>query len=204
MDAKISKVIEKLSAASTKENSREIMVPPSERMSSITYDTGMFLNILLRASKAKHVLEIGMSVGFSTIWMAEAIRDTSGTITTIELEQKKVERATNNFKDAGVLEIIDIQHGIALDILQKMTKSNKYNAYFDFVLLDADKENMSNYFDIILPMVQRGGIIVTDNMIHPTKFSNMMNVFAKHVRKCTKVRSVLIPIGNGEELTIKL
>ena len=85
-----------------------------------------------------------------------------------------------------------------------MSSSGEYNLFFDFVLIDADKENIPLYFDMVLPMIRVGGIIATDNMTHPKKFTHMMERFAKSVRQNPRVRTVTIPIGNGEELTIKI
>ena len=171
-------------------------------MSAITWDTGVFFNILLRGMRAKNVLEIGTSTGFSTIWLAEAIHD--GGIITIEADSKKRSRAQANFKKAGLEGRIKIQSGDAQDVLNSMSSSGEYNLFFDFVLIDADKENIPLYFDMVLPMIRAGGIIATDNMTHPKKFAHMMERFAESVRQNPTVRTVTIPIGNGEELTIKI
>ncbi|MEK0320760.1 MAG: O-methyltransferase, partial [Nitrosopumilus sp.] len=80
----------------------------------------------------------------------------------------------------------------------------KYKDFFDFVLIDADKENVIQYFDLILPMVSVGGVIVTDNMLYPEKFRKDMEKFSNYLKKNPKLRTITSPIGNGEEITIKL
>ncbi len=204
MDERIARVIERLNTASMRENARDIIIPPGQLMSAITYDTGVFFNILLRAMGAKNILEIGMSTGFSTILMAEAVRGTSGMVITIEMDEKKIERAMRNFRDAGVDDVIQVRRGVAKNILHDMELSNIYGSHFDFVLIDADKENIRHYFDTVLPMVRTGGLVATDNMTHPPKFSHMMDEFAQYARNHPLVRSVLVPVGNGEELSVKL
>ena len=176
MDADIRRTLERLNAASKLENSRAVRVPAGELMSAITWETGEFFNIMLRAMGAKSALEIGMSTGFSTIWLAEAVMEAGGRVTTIEMDNKKIRRASDNFEDAGVLDAIDIVRGRALDVLEGLRASSPA---YDFVLIDADKENIPHYFDLVLPMVRRGGIIATDNMMYPEKFSDMMGEFGQ-------------------------
>ena len=72
------------------------------------------------------------------------------------------------------------------------------------MLIDADKENVIEYFDMILPMVSVGGVIVTDNMLYPEKYSEDMKKYSSHIQTNQNVRTITSPIGNGEEITIKL
>lgn len=167
-------------------------------MLAITADTGAFFSILTKAIKARCALEIGMSVGFSTLWLAEAVGK-KGKVVTIEMDPLKIERAKKNFRQAGVEEIIDIRQGVALDVLCRL-KGMK----FDFVLLDADKENIIKYFDLVLPMVRVGGIIAADNTLFPPAYRPAMKKYARHVRSNPRVQSVTVPIGMGEEITIRL
>ena len=166
-------------------------------MLAITVDTGVFFSILLKAIKAKRVLEVGTSAGFSTLWLADAVGK-KGRIVTIEMEPRKVERARNNFKQAGVNRLIEIKQGIALDVLRTL------KGKFDFVLLDADKENIIEYFDLVLPLVRAGGIIAADNMLFPLNYRLMMKEYRRHAQSRHNVQTVTVPIGMGEEITIKL
>ncbi len=201
MDEKVRRTLERLNAASEMENSRAVRVPPGDQMSAITWDTGELFNIMLRAMDARLVLEIGMSTGFSTIWLAEAVMAAGGRVTTIEMDSKKIARASANFEDAGVRNAIDIVQGRALDVLDSMREKSPV---FDFVFIDADKENVPAYFDRALEMVRRGGVIATDNMLHPKKFSDLMGEFARLVRQNPSVRTVTVPIGHGEEIAVRL
>ncbi|MYC80362.1 MAG: O-methyltransferase [Cenarchaeum sp. SB0661_bin_35] len=194
--------LKELDEASRLENSRAVTVPVGDLMSAITWDTGILFNILLRGMGAKNVLEIGTSTGFSTMWMAEAMND--GRVMTIEADSNKRRRAQTNFKRAGLEGRIEILPGNAQDVLKEMSLNSEYNSFFDFVLIDADKENIPLYFDMVLPMLRSGGFIATDNMTHPKKFAHLMDKFAGAVRQNPAVRTVTIPIGNGEELTVKL
>jgi caffeoyl-CoA O-methyltransferase len=114
------------------------------------------------------------------------------------MNPQKVEWASKNFKDAGLDKMIEIKQGIALDLLYKL------KGKFDFVFLDADKENIIRYFDIVLPMVRIGGIVAADNMLYPDHYRPAMRKYARHVHTKPNVQSVTVPIGMGEEITIKL
>lgn len=197
MDRKVFRVISRLGIQSEKERSGKTKVARGQEMLAITVDTCVFFSILLKAIRAKRVLEVGTSAGFSTIWLAEAIGK-KGRIITIEMEPRKVERARKNFKQAGVDRVIEIKQGVALDVLRTL------KGKFDFVLLDADKENIIEYFDLVLPLVRAGGIIAADNMLFPPNYRIMMKEYRRHVQSMRNVQTVTVPIGMGEEITIKL
>ncbi|HXG07002.1 MAG TPA: O-methyltransferase [Nitrososphaera sp.] len=201
MDSRqILRVISKLDKQSERERSGKVRVPRGSEMLAITADTGEFFSILMKAIKAKRALEVGTSVGFSTLWLAEAVGE-KGKVVTIEMNPLKIKHAKENFERAGVSEIIEIRYGIALDVLRKLKARSRR---FDFVLLDADKENIIEYFDLVLPMVRVGGIIAADNMLLPPRYRPFMKKYAQHVRSNPRVQSVTVPIGMGEEITIKL
>ncbi|MCH8914972.1 MAG: O-methyltransferase [Thaumarchaeota archaeon] len=200
----ISKVLNELQAQSTLEKSRKINVPPEDRMLAITKETGELLNMILRLKNAKNMLEVGMSTGYSTIWCAEAISEQSGKIITIEQNPSKIKRAKENFQKAGIKDTITIKKGLAIQILTELNLQERYKNFFDFVLIDADKENVIEYFDLIFPMVSVGGVIVTDNMLYPKKFREDMKKFSDYLKENPKLRTITSPIGNGEEITIKL
>ena len=197
-------VLEKLEKQSSLEKSRQVDVASDERMLAITKETGELLNMLIRLKNAKNMLEVGMSVGYSTIWCAEAIRENNGKIITIEQNPKKIKRAKENFQEANVTDSITIQEGLAMQVLRELSLQKKYKEFFDFVLIDADKENVIEYFDMILPMVSIGGVIITDNMLYPEKYREDMKKYASHVQANLNVRTITSPIGNGEEITVKL
>ncbi len=200
----ISKVLDELEVQSTREKSRKVNVPHEDRMLAITKETGELFNMILRLKNAKNMLEVGTSTGYSTIWCAEVISEQSGKIITIEQNPNKIKRAKENFQKAGVTDTITIKEGLAMQILTELNLQQRYKDFFDFVLIDADKENVIEYFDLIFPMVSVGGVIITDNMLYPEKFRQDMKKFSDYLRKNPKLRTITLPIGNGEEITIKL
>ncbi|NND87421.1 MAG: O-methyltransferase [Nitrosopumilus sp.] len=200
----MSKVLDKLEEQSKKEKSRETQVSAEDRMLAITKETGELINMILRVKKAKNMLEVGTSTGYSTIWCAEAISEQSGKIITIEKNPSKIKRAMTNFERAGISNTISIKEGNALEILTQMKSQQEYFDFFDCVLIDADKENVIKYFDLILSMVSIGGVIITDNMLYPEKYRECMAKYSEHIKKNSKLRTITSPIGNGEEITIRM
>ena len=204
MDKKILDVLERLAKQEAFECQNHDSIPHSEKMLAITPKIGKFYNILLRATRATKILEIGTSVGYSTIWFAEALLGLKeAKIITIDSDGKKIQRAKKNFEDAGVSDIIEQRHGAALDILAQLGKEIK-SEKFDFVFIDADKENYVQYFDAIFPMLKVGGLVGADNILLPARYHQMIKVYLDHIKNNPKVISETIPIDNGEELTIKL
>lgn len=215
MDPRISAVLSTLEKRSFEEKTGQIDLPRVDMMQAITHDTGLFFNVLIIAGKAKRILEIGTSAGYSALWFADALKNNYGTqrpakvITTIESNLAKVVAARKNFKDAGVESMIEILEGNALDSLKALSKSNLKNLpardkKFDLVFLDADKENLIEYFDLVLPLTRVGGIIAADNVLYPDEYRDVMQRYLDYIRQVKNVQSVTVPIGNGEELSVKL
>ncbi|NWG37559.1 O-methyltransferase [Nitrososphaera sp.] len=207
LDQKISQVLCRLGEQADKERSGQATIPESEMMLAITSDTGVYFNIMLKAINAKRILEVGTSTGYSTLWFVDAIKynnsDHAKPIITIDENPAKTNRARKNFEEAGVDSLIDVRRGTAIDVLKEMQASYD-DTPFDFVFIDADKENAINYFDLVFPMVRTGGIIAADNILHPENLVAEMSKYSRYVKGRPDAESVTVPIGMGEEITIKL
>ena len=205
INEKIQNVLSRLEKDIDYENSHRDEVPSEKRLNCISKNIGMFYNIMLKSIHAKNILEIGMSVGYSGLWFADAIMSNTqdGQIITIDKEQFKIDSATRNFEEAGVSSLIKIREGEARKILREIKEEFSEN-YFDFIFIDADKESYIEYFDLCLPLVRKGGIIGADNILFPERFNEMMADYLSHVKSNPNVQSVTVPIDNGEEVTIKL
>ena len=104
------------------------------RLLNITRDTGELLAVLVRATAAKRVLEIGTSNGYSTLWLAAAARATGGTVTTVERADYKVDLARANFARSGLERVITLVHDDAGRVLQRSAAAS-----FDLVFLDSER-----------------------------------------------------------------
>ena len=205
INEKIQNVLSRLENDIDYEEMHRDEIPSEKRLNCISKNIGTFYNILLKSINAKKILEIGMSVGYSGLWFADAIMSNTqdGQIITIDREQFKIDSATRNFEEAGVSSLIKIREGEARKILHEIKEEFGEN-YFDFIFIDADKESYIEYFDLCLPLVRKGGIISADNILFPERFNKMMADYLSHVRSNPNVQSVTVPIDNGEEVTIKL
>lgn len=122
---------------------------------------GKFLHILIQLTNAKRVLEIGTLGGYSTIWMARAL-PRGGRIVSLEFSPRHAEIARANLRNAGLLNRVDIRVGPALESLPKLKSSRA--GTFDFIFIDADKENNPHYLRWALKLSRRGTVIVIDNV----------------------------------------
>ena len=205
MFGKISSVIDDLQKRSDYEQDHKNEFADNERMLTITRDTGKFYNLLLKTMGAKRILEIGLSHGYSTLWFADAVLSENlndSNIVTIEKEDAKVMIAHENFRKAGIESVVTIKHGEATNILKEMLeKFNKssHQTYFDFVFIDADKVNSIKYFDLCFPMVRKNRIIVVDNILDMKE----MEDYVTYVKNTENVLTVTLPIGWGQELSLK-
>ena len=129
---------------------------------NIARETANFLNILLKTAKSKNVLEIGTSNGYSAIWLALALKETGGHLTTIEFWEKRQNIAIENFKICGVDGLITPKLGSAFDIMEELCNKNEK---FDFIFMDANKGEYLKYFEYADKMLENGGIIAADNVL---------------------------------------
>ena len=127
--SRINKVLTELEKQSALERSGLTDVSHEDSMLAITSDTGKFFSILLSSMNAKRILEVGTSVGYSTLWIVysfyqnkENSRLSKGNITTIDNNPLKIKKATTNFKNAGVSDIIEIIEGNAIEVSKAIVK----------------------------------------------------------------------------------
>lgn len=143
---------------------------------NIARETANFLSMLIKMSNSKEVLEIGTSNGYSGIWIAKALKETGGHLTTIEFWDNRQNMAIENFEKCGVRDIITTKLGSALDILKNEIKNE-----FDFAFIDANKGEYIKYFELIDPILKAGGIIAADNVLsHEEKVKPFVEAIKNH------------------------
>jgi predicted O-methyltransferase YrrM len=143
-----------LLAKLNKETHQKILQP---RMLSGHFQ-GRVLSMLSKIIRPIHILEIGTYTGYAALCLAEGLPE-NGTLDTIDIEEELVDFQKKYF-DASPWSTQIIQHlGDAIEIIPTLNKK------FDLVFIDADKENYVNYFHLIVPMMNKGGIILSDNVL---------------------------------------
>ena len=123
---------------------------------------GAFLSILCKCGKFKNCLEVGVFTGYSSLCISSAIEDDSR-LTVIDNNNEYLDIAEKYWKLANVVEKINVIKKDALEALSEL-KSNP-DKQFDFAFIDADKANYVRYYDLILPLMSRGGILCIDNTL---------------------------------------
>ena len=128
---------------------------------NIARETGIMLNMFIKMMGVKNALEIGTSNGYSGLWLSKALKETGGHLTTIEFYEKRQSVAIENFKTCGVDDIITPVQGSAIMILENLPENEK----FDFVFIDANKQEYIKYFNLIKPHLTQKCMITADNIL---------------------------------------
>ena len=193
MNDELLELLEKLAKLGEENDARETARP--RRLLNISRDTGRLLWIIIRAMEAKRILEVGTSNAFSTIWLADAARSTHGKVTTLEVNPDKVALARVNLAAAKLDGWVDIIQGDAAETLLALP------GLFDLVFLDADRPNYLTYLELVVPKLRSGGLLIADNVTsHPHELQDYLHRVKSH----PQLFSVTVPIGNGEEIALKL
>jgi len=167
----------------------------SRRMLNITADTGEFLSVLVRATGARRVLEIGTSNGYSTLWLASAAHPMGGVVTTIERSDYKAGLARQNFSRSGLASCITLLHEDAGAVLARASEAS-----FDLVFLDSERAEYPGWWPQLRRILRPGGLLVVDNA---TSHAGEMAAFVALVKSDADFTTSLVPVGNGEFLAVK-
>ncbi|MEW6355350.1 MAG: O-methyltransferase [Planctomycetota bacterium] len=167
----------------------------SKGMMNISPDDGRLLRLLAEAVNAKHVVEIGTSNGYSTIWFCLALLKTGGKITTNEIDEGRAKLAQENFKRAGVEELVTIVMGDAHETIKKL------EGPLDILFLDADKQGYMDYLNKLLPLVRPGGLVLAHNVVsHGGAMQDYLNAITTNPDLETLF---LLREGAGVSVTLK-
>jgi predicted O-methyltransferase YrrM len=160
-------------------------------------DTAKLMHMLASAAKARVLVEVGASYGYSTIWLADAARTNGGKLHSLELSETKVEYARAQLRRAGLEAHVEFHVGDARESLQKLAGP------FDFVLLDLWKDLYIPCFELLHPKLAQGGYVVADNMLFPVQTREAAEQYRARVRAAADLDSILLPLGSGIELSKK-
>lgn len=167
----------------------------SEQFWNISPVSANFLNMLIKISGAKNVLEIGTSNGYSAIWFAKALKPIGGHLTTIEFWDNRQNMAIENFKKCEVDDVITTELGSALEILPTLEEN------FDFVFIDANKGEYVKYFDLLSPKLKKGAIIAADNI---TSHAKKVEPFVTKIQSDPDYQVEILDLPAGMLLAYKL
>ncbi len=158
---------------------------------SVPRKDGEFLHLLVKATRARRVLEVGTSQGYSAIWIGLALEETGGRLNTIESDRDRAERARKNLSEAGLSSLVNVIRGDA------HVEVPKLGGPFDFVFLDADKEGQVDYFRKLYPKkLTPGAILLVHNAIHQaSSMKDYLDMIKKQEDFDTVILSVTMDDG---------
>lgn len=161
----------------------------------ISRDAAEFLSILARSVGAKQIVEIGTSVGYSTIWLAMVVRTFGGKVTSFEIDPKKIKLAQSHIDRAGLGKFVEIK------LMDPIENQDQIPENIDLVLLDAEKSDYVAHFNSVYPKLRGGGVVIADNLVsHFDELKSYVELVRNH-ENCSS--AMLSSIGKGLELTYK-
>jgi caffeoyl-CoA O-methyltransferase len=160
---------------------------------NVPTEDGRLLRLLAESLGARNIVEIGTSNGYSGLWQALALKATGGKLTTFEIDSQRAAMARENFKKAGVEDIVTLIEGDAHQ------KAAQVEGPIDILFLDADKEGYLDYLNQLLPKVRPGGLIIGHNI-------NPGQADAKYVEAVTTnpdLETLILNHTGGISVTLK-
>lgn len=161
---------------------------------------GRFLSMLSKLVTPKNILEIGTYTGYATLCLAEGLSE-DGSLDTIDINEELVDFQRKYFDESDWGHQITQHLGSAINIIPALDKR------YDLVFIDADKPNYSNYFELILPKMNKGGIILSDNVLWSGKVLEeikkndkstlAIDTYNKLLKEDPRVETILLPIRDG-------
>jgi caffeoyl-CoA O-methyltransferase len=159
---------------------------------------GRLLSMLSSMIRPKYILEIGTYTGYSALCLSEGLQ-AGGKLITIDINEELEDRVRQYFREAGAHDKIDFRIGNAIDIIPQLKEK------FDLVFIDADKENYSRYFDLVIDRVNLNGFILADNVLWSGKVieqkqdkdTKAIVEFNARVHADARVENVLLPVRDG-------
>jgi len=165
----------------------------SRGMMNVPPQDGRLLRLLAEAAGAKRVVEIGTSNGYSGIWFCLALQTTGGKLITHEIDAGRASLARENFKRAGVEQLVTLIEGDAHEQVKKL------QGPIDVVFIDADKPGYMDYLTKTLPLVRPGGLILAHNV----DMAGEMGDFIKAITTDPTLETVFLGRGQGISVTLK-
>jgi predicted O-methyltransferase YrrM len=153
------------------------------------------LHSLIIARKAKRVVELGTSYGYSTLFLADAVRQTDGVLMTFDIDEAKQKYARREMEEAGLGERIEWHRGDATQLLEQIAGP------IDFALIDIWKDLYIPCLELLYPKLADNALLAADNMLLPEVVRPDAEAYRAAVRKKRDLQTVLLPIGNGIELS---
>lgn len=193
MEPEVIDVIARLEKQDQQERVRGL--PGSGRIQALHPDSGRFLYVLALARGARSIVEVGTSHGYSTLWLASAAKVNGGQVVSCDINPGRIAAARQNFADAGLTDAIEILEGDARETLRGRGEP------VDLLFIDSEKSYYETFFDVVYPRLVEGGLVVADNAL---SHQDELEDYISYVENHPNLESVMVPIGRGLEISVKL
>lgn len=158
-------------------------------------DEAKLLAQIVRLGRCVSLCEIGVSYGFSTLHLAGATQPLGGHMHAVDMSPKKIAAARSHLQQAGLDGVVTLHEGDAREVVKHLQPAQP----FDFVFIDAMKEQSDAYLDAVMPKLAQRAVIVTDNTVSHAK---VLTPFVERLRQLPGAISCEVKVGNGFELTL--
>lgn len=166
-----------------------------DRLRNLEPDTAALLALLARATRARKLLELGTSNGYSTIWLADAARTNGGTLVSVEIDPGRSAQAARNLDRAGLRSLVELRVQDAADTLKQ-----SHDSEWDMIFLDAERPAYPGYWPDLVRTLKPGGLLAVDNVL---SHAGQVAGFRALVSADPRVTEALAPTGAGALLIVR-
>jgi predicted O-methyltransferase YrrM len=166
-----------------------------ERFRNVEPPTAELLGILIRATRAKRILELGTSNGYSTIWLAAAAEATRGRVVSVEVDSGRSELARENLRGAGLLEVVDLRVGDAGVVL-----GESGDGEWEFIFVDAERPAYAGYVGDLVRVLAPAGVLAVDNVL---SHEHELVEFTALIEAADGLTQTVVPVGAGLRLAVR-
>ena len=166
-----------------------------ERLRNVEPDTARVLALLVRATAARRVLELGTSNGYSTMWLADAVRGVGGRLLSVDVDNRRSAEAAQNLDRGGVREPVELRVEDAAITLRAAPEST-----WDVIFLDAERSAYAGYWPDLLRVLRPGGLLAVDNVL---SHAEEVREFRALVEAEKRVSEAVVPTGAGLLLVVR-
>jgi len=175
----------------------------TDTLPSIGLEVGKLTGLLIRLVDAKKVLEFGTCLGYSTIWLGEAVKATGGRLISVECEKKFFNKTKENLVKAGLSGYVELIHDDANKIIHELSGP------FDIIFQDSDKDLYPVMLEKCIQLVRKNGLLITDDALFkpmgvPAHLCTSIEKYNLMVFNDPRLYSTILPIGDGVVLSVKI